>query len=126
MPECPLVRPYLKPTAVPSVFPWSVEKFKRDTLTSKKALSAIQYRNYRNDGIHSISERSLESDYVGMDDETAHLDSVEYIDSLQSHSLLSELEVLRQKVSQLQADLDLAKESTSKSLFRLKNIEEND
>ena len=126
LPECPLVRPHLIPTAVPSVFPWSVEKFKCDTLTSKKALSAIQSRNYRNDGIYSISERSLESDYVGMDDETAHLDSVEYIDSLQSHSLLSELEVLRQKISQLQADLDLAKESTSKSLFRLKNIEEND
>ena len=132
LPECPLVIPHLKPTAVPSVFPWSVEKFKRDALTSKKALSTIQCRNCRNDGIHSISERSLESDYVGLDDETAHLDSVEYIDSveyvdsLQSHSLLSELEVLRQKVLQLQADLDLAKESTSKSLFRLKNIEEND
>ena len=61
-----------------------------------------------------------------MDDETAHLDSVEYTDSLQSHSLLDELTVLRKKVSQLQTDLDLAKQSTSKSLFCLKNIEEND
>ena len=126
LPECPLVRPHLKPTAVPSVFPWSTEKFKRETLTSKKASSAIQCRNYRNDGIHSISERGLESNCVYTDDEPAYSDSVEHVDSLQSHSILNELEVLRQKVSQLQADLDLAKESTSKSLFRLKNIEEND
>ena len=55
-----------------------------------------------------------------MDDVTAHLEIVEYTDSLESHSLLDELKVLRQKVLQLQADFDLAKESTSKSLFRLK------
>ena len=120
LPECPLVRPHLKPTAVPSVFPWSTEKFKRETLTSRKASSAIQCRNYRNDGIHSISERGLESNCVYTDDEPAYSDSVEHVDSLQSHSILNELEVLRQKVSQLQADLDLAKESTSKSLFVLR------
>ena len=126
LPECPSVRFHLKPSAVPSIFPWSGKKFKRETLTSKKALSAIQCRDYRTDGIQSIPERGSESDYVGMGEETAHSDSVEYVNSLQSHSLLNELEVLRQKVSQLQADLDLAKESTSTSLFRLKNIEEND
>ena len=65
-------------------FPWSIEKFKRETLTSKKASSAIQCRNYRNDGIHSISERGLESSCVHMDDETSHSDSAEHVDSLQS------------------------------------------
>ena len=80
LPACPLVRPHLKPIAVPSVFPWSIEKFKCETLTSKKASSAIQCRNYRNDGIHSISERGLESSCVRMDDETAHSDSTEHVD----------------------------------------------
>ena len=98
LPECPLVRPHLKPIAVPSVFPWSIEKFKCETLTSKKASSAIQCRNYRNDGIHSICKRGLESSCVRMDDETAHSDSAEHVDSLQSHSILDELEVLRQKL----------------------------
>ena len=57
-----------------------------------------------------------------MDDETAHSDTAEYTDSLESHSLLDELKVLRQKVSQLQVDLDLAKKSTSKSLFCLTGV----
>lgn len=90
-------------------------------MTSEIALSAMQRRDYQNDENQSLDECRSDNECMDMDGETTS-NSVDYMDLAQSCSPLNELEVLRHKVSELQADLNLAK----KSLFCLKNIQEND
>lgn len=81
----------------------------------------MQRRDYQNDENQSLDECRSDNECMDMDGETTS-NAVEYMDAAWSCNPLNELEVLRYKVSELQADLDSAK----KSLFCLKNIQEND
>jgi len=67
-----------------------------------------------------------DGDCMGINNKDNHFYSVECTESDHSLDPSYELQFLRQKVSQLQTELLLAKDSASKSLFRLKNIQDSD
>jgi len=68
--------------------------------------------------------QSTDEEIVGVNDET--VDSTDYEAPLNSCNIVDELQMLRQRVSQLQAEIDSIKKSAEKSLFRLENIKEKD
>lgn len=117
--ECPLTRPRLKPTAVPSIFPWTVRTHKRTSTTSTIAYSAIQRCDYHTSCTPSVDESSADSD-------EQHTDCVECMDPSSPCSPTKELAALRQQVLQLQSDLSEANNTISKSVFCLKNIKEKE
>ena len=111
--DCSSIRPRLKPTAIPSIFPWS-RIHGRTTLTSKIAFSAKQRKdvNYLKSEIQCSDDED-----VGVNDET-----VDHENPLDSCDIVDELQMLRLRISQLQVELDSAKNFVSKSLFSLENI----
>ena len=66
-----------------------------------------------------LDEYESDNECMDMDGKTTP-NSVEYLDASISCSPLNELEVMRHEVSELQADLDLARKSASESLFLFK------
>ena len=60
--ECPLTRPRLKPTAVPSISPWTIRTHKRTSTTSTIACSAIQRYDYHTSCTPSVDESSADRD----------------------------------------------------------------
>ena len=98
--DCSSVRPHLKLTAIPSIFPWS-KVHGHTTLTSKIAFSAKQCKdvNYLKGGIQCSDDED-----VGVNDETVDFSNHE--DPLNSCDIVDELQMLRLRVSQLQVELE--------------------
>ena len=119
LPKCPSIRARLIPSAIPSIFPWSEKRVECGSVTSKRAM----YTTYYNYHMQSTEGSKPDGDCMG---KANHPDSVECIASDHSLDPSNELQFLRQKVSQLQTELLLANDSASKSLFRLKNIQDSD
>ena len=114
--DCSSIRPHLKPTAIPSIFPWS-KVHGRTTLTSKIAFSAKQRKDV--DYLKGEIQCSDDED-VSVNDET--VDFADHEDPLNSCDIVNELQMLRLRVSQLQVELDSARKFATASLFRLENI----
>ena len=114
--DCSLIRPRLKPTAIPSIFPWS-KVHGCTTLTYKIAFSAKQRKDV--DYLKGEIQCSDDED-VGVNDET--VDFADQEDPLNSCDIVNELQMLRLRVSQLQVELDSARKFATASLFRLENI----
>ncbi|XP_065905880.1 uncharacterized protein [Dysidea avara] len=110
------VRSRLKASAVPTVFSWNAKK-QRETVTSKIASLAIQRKDYQ------LLDTGGSSDVLSINED---VDSFHVEDSFEPVNFLDEVDHLRGKVSQLQAELELAKDAATKSLFRLQNIKDND
>ena len=72
--------------------------------------------NYLKSGILRSDE-----EVVGVND-----DFTDYEDPLNSCDIADELQMLKLRVNQLQAELDSTKKSLAKSLFCLENIKENE
>ena len=128
----PTKRPRLVQTAVPSVFPWTTECFKRHTNTSQIATSEKQRCDFireksstqssdSDDGRIDENEDGCQEDedYYYLDD--AIDTSAKEIDALQSQVL-----DLRAQIVQLQQSIAESKRSAQKSLFRLQNIKDDD
>jgi len=125
---CPAIRARLKPSAVPFIFPWSGKKVERESVTSKRAISATDHSGYQMQSKEECTSKQ-DNDCIGIINETDDPScSVECAESSFSLEVSDNAEVLLlwQKSSQLQAELLLAKDSASKSLFRLKNIQDSD
>lgn len=120
--DCPLVRPRLKPIAVPSIFAWTHKTHERTSMTSKIASSSIQRGDYHTSCTPCIHESSA-------DNVEQYTDQDECVDPSFNSTPCSptkELAVLRQQVLQLQGTLAEANDTFSKSLFRLENIKEKE
>ena len=124
-------RPRLKSTAVPSVFAWTTECFRRHSETSQIAASEKQRCDF---GKRRVSESTLcsDSDDENVDDNNHSEDGYQFLDDSTTmstneiESLQSQILDLQAQIVQLQqsmADLEL---SAQKSLFRLQNIKDND
>ena len=68
--------------------------------------------------------QSIDEENVGVNDE--NVDFTGYEKTLNSCDIVDELQMLRQRVSQLEAELDFIKKSAKKSLFHLENTKEKD
>jgi len=107
-------RRLLKATAVPSIFPWTVEKFIRSSITSKIAISKDQ----RMDVIRSEEKELLTCDDDAAEFEIHHdLDFAEM--NCQCKQLKMEIEELQCKLAKCESDLQ-------RSLFRFENIKDDD
>ena len=68
--------------------------------------------------------QSIDEEIFGVNDE--NVDFTDYEKTLNSCYIVNELQMLRQRVSQLEAELDSIKKSAEKSPFHLENIKEKD
>ena len=108
-------RRVLKATAVPTIFPWTTEKQKRTSVTSKLALSM----NQRCDVQKSVEEHK--SQYLTSDDDNMEFESYDS-DSpeiCQTEQLLQEIKGLQSKLTQAETEL-------RRSQFRFEYIKHDD
>ncbi|XP_065888295.1 uncharacterized protein [Dysidea avara] len=108
-------RRVLKATAVPLIFPWTVEKLMRTSMTSKLAISPDQ----RCDMVESV-----EVDDFTCDDEAAAFETHDDLDSAQE--IKCQCEYLKKKIEELQCSLAELKSELQRSLFRFENIKDDD
>ena len=108
-------RRVLKATTVPSIFPWTVEKLIRTSMTSKLAISPDQ----RCDMVESV-----EVDDFTCDDEAAAFETHDDLDSAQE--MKCQCEDLKKKIEELQCSLAELKSELQRSLFCFENIKDDD
>ena len=122
-PDYVTVRPRLKPTAVPSIFPWTTQTFQRGSITSQIASSALQRHEYGCDGSHdSSSEDEPNARHDGDEDDIVN----DQFDCSEVSSSSKEINILKFKIQHLQDSLVEAKLAAMKSMFCLENIKEKD
>ncbi|XP_065919410.1 uncharacterized protein [Dysidea avara] len=107
--QLPSSKPRLRPTAVPSVFPWTGQVFQRKSRTSVVAISSQQRCDFNhellpNDGLDDT-----------MDSQSSELQALE-----------SKVHALELRIRELENELYQAKNESEKQLFRLENIKNND
>ena len=102
-------------TAIPSVFPWPVEKFIRTSMTSKLAISPVQ----RWDMVESESVKELmESDHFAGDDGALEFETLQ--------ELKCKCKELEKEVEELQSRLAESERELRRALFCFENIKEDD
>jgi len=106
-------RRVLKSTAVPSIFPWTVEKLVRSSMTSKLAISPDQ----RCDMVDSVEAEDFTFDDMSLEFETHENFTPE---------IKCQCEDLKKKIEELKCSLAKLKSELQKSLFRFENIKTDD
>lgn len=118
-------RHHLKPTAVPSIFPWTTERC-RTSITSQIASSS----HHRCEVAVPVDEFDLENfednfcgtteTHVGSDIEETGCVSKE--DTSQMQKLTITIQQLQERITELSKSLQIAEDAAVKSLFRYENI----
>ena len=123
IPELPRVKRCLTPNAVPTVFIWNTVRYLRTSNTSQKAAQPfdVEPTEYLTDLTPVDSDSDVEEIEYGRDDfvESGAKDTDA---ELQSLKLL--VVQLKLQVSNLQNELEEARNAAARSLFRLDNIKE--
>ena len=103
-------RRVLKPTAVPSVFPWTKDQYHRTTAVSQLAASPYQRFDRFDDKVEQQSDKQEPAD-DSSDDQFMEVDSE-----------CDDVAKLQTEVEELRAQLTIDEATLGKSLFRLENI----
>ena len=103
-------RRVLKPTAVPSVFPWTKDQYRRTTVVSQLAASPYQRFDRLDDEVEQQSDKHEPADDTS-DDQYMEIDSE-----------FDDVTKLQTEVEELHAQLTIAEVTLGKSLFCLENI----
>ena len=122
-PDYVTVRPRLKPTAVPSIFPWTTQTFQRDSVTSHIASSALQRQEY---GCGSSYDSSSVDEPNASHDRDEDDNVNDQFDCGEVSSNSKKIDILKLKIQHLQDSLVEAKSAAMKSMFLLENIKEKD
>lgn len=109
-------RSVLKVTAVPTVFPWTVEKHIRTSMTSKMAISSYQRRD-----IEPVEERHLICD-----DNPLGFEINDGSESDVASEIKCQCEEMKKKIEELQCRVSEAENKLKRSLFRFENIKDDD
>ena len=121
IPDFPTARACLQSNAIPSIFPWSTEVYKRKSFTSSKATASFQ--GCVSDIEPNVSELTM-YDISGSTNDEETNDGV--LVNMTALDYEGEIERLRLQVKQLQDSLEEARKLATSSLFRLENIKDSD
>ena len=108
-------RRVLKPTAIPSVFPWTKERYQRTTAVSQLAASPNQKFDCIDDKVKQSSDKHDPTKDKPLKDTNEDL-------FMEVDSGCNDTVELHKEVEELRVQLSLAEASLRKSLFRLENI----
>lgn len=128
--DYPASRSRLKPTAIPSIFPWTTEVCQRKSITSQKTSSLLQCGEYNDHDVcdNCVAEPPMDESDDRLEDNNEYEvdDCRNYEEKDASCSPKSKIQALKQQIQLLQDSLNEAKKSATKLLFRLENIKEKD
>jgi len=115
LPGYPSERPRLHSHAVPSIFPFSRKIRKRNTLTSTKAAAPLKMCSRPE---NCLVEMNI--DEISCSDREENGEELAVVQDKDE-----EIKNLKQQIKKLQGELEEARKLTSCSLFRLKNIKDD-
>ena len=118
----PSAKPRLKPTAIPLVFPWTINVSQRKTMTSKVAASSQQHRC-------DTLGPSTDHKASGNTDEMNH--TLDYTvctsgTDTDKEVLSSKVDVLELKVKELEDKIHQAETNAAQQIFCLENIKQKE